>query len=73
MTLPQREGGFGLRDPKVIVNAARLASLVNVTERALSFGATKSFIDNELEKAVGYYVSALGTGLRSGLATCRRS
>ena len=32
-TLPQREGGFGLRDPKTIVDTARVASLVNVTKR----------------------------------------
>ena len=71
MTLPQRKGGFGLRDPKTIINAARLASLVNVTERALGFGAAKSFIDNELEKAVANYVSALGTVLRPNLEPSR--
>ena len=35
---PQK-GGFGLRDPHTIVDIARLASLANVAERALSFGA----------------------------------
>ena len=32
VTLPQRGWGLGLRDPKTIVNTARLAWLVNVTE-----------------------------------------
>ena len=34
-TIPQRLGGLGLRDPKTIIDTARVASLVNVTERAL--------------------------------------
>ena len=71
MTLPQREGGFGLRDLKTVINAARLASLVNFTERALGFGAAKNFIDNEREKAVANYVSALGTVLRPNLEPSR--
>ena len=29
-TLPQRKGGYGLRDPRTIVDTARLASLINV-------------------------------------------
>ena len=71
VTMPQREGGFGLRDPKTIVNAARLASLVNVTERTLGFGAAKNFIDNEFEKAIVNCGSALGTVLRPNLEpTC---
>ena len=37
------------------------------TTCALSFGATKSFIDCELEKAIGHYVAAIGTGLRPNL------
>ena len=71
VTLPQSDGGFGLRDPKTIVNTARLASLVNVTERAIGFGATKKFIDIELEKAVSNYVAALGTGIRPNLEPSR--
>ena len=70
-TLPQRDGGFGLRDPKTIVNTARLASLVNVTDRAVSFGARKGYIDNELEKAISCYVAALGTGVRPDLEPSR--
>ena len=39
--------------------------------RKKKIGTTKSFIDNELKKAVGYYVSALGTGLRPNLEPSR--
>ena len=70
-TLPQRAGGFGLRDPATIVDAARLASLVNVADRALGFGAAKGHIDTETEKAVANYVSKLGTELRPDLQPSR--
>ena len=43
-TLPQRKGGYGLRDPSRIVDTARLASLVIVSERAASLGASNSHI-----------------------------
>ena len=60
-TLPQRDGGFGLRDPTCIAESARLASLVNVAERALGFGAAKSHIDAETAKAAAIYTARIGT------------
>ena len=66
-TLPQREGGFGLRVPRTTVDTARLVSLVNVSQRALGCGATKSHIDTEAENAIANHVTKLGTGLRPDL------
>ena len=53
-TLPH-ERGFGLRDPTTIVDTARLASLINVEERALEFGAAKEYIDSETSNAISCY------------------
>ena len=72
--LPQRDGGFGLRDPKTIIDTAGLASLVNVSERALGFGAATNHIETETEIDMATYVAKLGTHLRpsSLFAICRR-
>ena len=53
------------------MDTARLASLVNVTQRALGFGAAKSHIDMEIEKTSPNYVEILGTGLRADLRPSR--
>ena len=67
----QKEGGFGMRYHKTIVDTARLASLINVAQRALDFGAAKSHIVIETEKAIVNYVAKLGTGLRPDLRPSR--
>ena len=59
-TLPLRMGGLGLRDPTVITASARLASLVNVSEHALAFGACHEHITRELDLASTRYMMALG-------------
>ena len=47
-TIPLRMGGLGLRDPITIVSTARLASLVNVSQRAIEMGASQGYIAWEL-------------------------
>ena len=49
-TLPLRKGGLGLRDPKTIIQSARLASIINTTERAKGFGADAAHMSWETER-----------------------
>ena len=48
-----------------------MALLVNVTQRALRFGAAKSHIDMEIENVTANYVEKLGTGVRHDLRPSR--
>ena len=66
-TLPLRMGGLGLRDPTVITASARLASMVNVSDRATAFGAIPSYVAKELDLATVHYMSALNMDVRPQL------
>ena len=66
-TIPQRLGGLGLRDPKAIVESARLASLINVAATALELGAAPQHITWETEKAVALYLTRLQVVVRPEL------
>ena len=50
-----------------VIDAARLASLVNAAERALGFGASKRHVDNETEKAISSHMTAVGSDIRPDL------
>ena len=70
-TLPQRKGGYGLRDPWSVVDTARLASLVKVSERAETFGASSSYIRQETDKATTNYLRALKVDFIADLVPSR--
>lgn len=51
-TLPCRNGGLGLGDPANICHAARLAALVNTTEKAVELGLPLDHARSEIEQAL---------------------
>ena len=70
-TLPQRKGGYGLRDPRSVVDSARLALLVNVSERAETFGSSRSYIRQEAYKATANYLRVLNADFIADLVFSR--
>ena len=66
-TMTRRMGGFGLRDPRAILQSARLASLVNTKERALELGASQRFMTVKTEKADAAYMGVIHTDIHPQL------
>ncbi len=58
-SLPLRLGGLGVRDAELIRQAARFASLVNVTPCALELGADEGTLRSATEEALRVYYAAL--------------
>ena len=50
--IPVRLGGLGLRSPRTVQKAARLAALVNIRERALELGAHPEHLRLDFEAAM---------------------
>ena len=69
--IPRRMGGFGLRDPRAIIQSARLASLTNVSELAHSLGASHRYVQNEASKATSAYMAAVQSDIHPQLTPLR--
>ena len=71
VALPMRMGGFGLRDPTVIVHCARLAAAVNLSVLAAEMGANEAFLALEREQAVSLYRKNIELTVRPELQPSR--